>query len=76
MSTRNISRFPSFPGPLYQNEVKCPAFDWKWFVILMQIKLYFHKKGCPDSTWPHLESEVFVTSRKWLIHVIHDSVLG
>ena len=21
--------FPSFPGPLYQNEVKCSAFDMK-----------------------------------------------
>ena len=31
-----------FPRPLYQNEVKCSAFDRKWFVILMQIQ----KKSC------------------------------
>ena len=28
-------------------------------------KTYFDKKDCSDSTWPHLEVKVFVTSRKW-----------
>ena len=28
-------------------------------------KTYFDKKDCSDSTWPHLEVQVFVTSRKW-----------
>ena len=31
-----------FPRPLYQNEVKCSAFDMEMFVILMQIQ----KKSC------------------------------
>ena len=31
-----------FPGPLYQNEVKCSAFDMEMIFILMQIQ----KKSC------------------------------
>ena len=27
--------FPSSPGPLYQNEVKCSAFDMEMLFILM-----------------------------------------
>ena len=36
--------FPSSPGPLYQNEVKCSAFDMEKCFILMQIKLIFTRK--------------------------------
>ena len=36
--------FPSSPWPLYQNEVKYPAFDMGKFLILMQIKLVFTRK--------------------------------
>ena len=36
--------FPSSTGPLYQNEVKCSAFDIKMILILMQIKLIFTRK--------------------------------
>ena len=36
--------FPSSPGPLYQNEVKCSAFDMQMFFILMQTKLVFTRK--------------------------------
>ena len=36
--------FPSSPGPLYQNEVKCSAFDMEMIFILMQVKLIFTRK--------------------------------
>ena len=36
--------FPSSPGPLYQNEVKCSALDMEMFFILMQMKLIFTRK--------------------------------
>ena len=39
--------FPSFPVPLYQNEVKCLAFD-------MEITFHSQERLC---TWPHFESE-------------------
>ena len=32
------------PGPLYQNEVKCSAFDMEINFTLMQIKLIFTRK--------------------------------
>jgi len=38
--------FPSFPGPLYQNEVKCPAFDVEMIFHSHANKTQFHKKGC------------------------------
>ena len=43
VQTNNRS-FPSSPGPLYQNEVKCSAFDMELFFILMQVKLIFTRK--------------------------------
>ena len=36
--------FPSSPGPLYQNEVKCSAFDMETIFILKQMKLIFTRK--------------------------------
>ena len=36
--------FPSSPEPLYQNEVKCSAFDMEMIFIFMQIKLIFSRK--------------------------------
>ena len=38
--------FPSFPGPLYQNEVKCSAFDVGTIFRSRANKTHFHKKGC------------------------------
>ena len=38
--------FPSFPGPLYQNEVKCSAFDVETIFHPHANKTHFHKKGC------------------------------
>ena len=37
---------PSSPGPLFQNEGRCSAFDMEIIsVILMQIKLIFTRKA-------------------------------
>ena len=38
--------FPSSPGPLYQNEVKCSAFDMEIIFHSHANKIHFHKKGC------------------------------
>jgi len=38
--------FWSFPGPLYQNEIKCPAFDMEMIFHSQASKTHFHKKGC------------------------------
>ena len=37
--------FPSFLGPLYQNEVKCSAFDMKVIFLCHANKTHFLKKG-------------------------------
>ena len=37
---------PSFPGSLYQNEVKCSAFDMEMIFHSHANKTHFHKKGC------------------------------
>ena len=36
--------FPCSPGPLYQNEVKCSAFDMKLIFHSDANKTHFHKK--------------------------------
>ena len=40
------SSFPSSPGPLFQNEVKCSAFDMKRIFHSHANKTHVHKKGC------------------------------
>ena len=57
VQTSNKS-FPISPGPLYQNEVKCSAFDMEIILILKQVKLIFTRKVM------HLAS--FWKWRKWL----------
>ena len=52
--------FPFSPGSLYQNEVKCSAFDMKSHAN----KTHFHKKGCALGLI--LKVRVFRT-RKWPI---------
>ena len=37
--------FPSFPGPLYENEVKCSGFDMKIIFHSHTNKTHFHEKG-------------------------------
>ena len=38
--------FPSSPGLLYRNEVKCLAFDVEMVFHAHAIKSHFHKEGC------------------------------
>ena len=51
--------FPSSPGRLYQNEVKCSAFD-------MQMSYHSHAKNSFSQerlcNWPYFESEGFWNS--------------
>ena len=54
--------FPSSPGPLYQNEVKCSAFDVEMIFHSHANKTQFHKKGCALGLI--LKVRVFGT-RKW-----------
>ena len=56
--------FPSSPGPLYQNEVKCSAFDMEMIFHSHANKTHFHKKGCALGLI--LKVRVFGT-RKWSI---------
>ena len=56
--------FPSSPTPLYQNEVKCTAFDMEMIFHSYANKTHFHKKDCPLGLI--LKVRVFGT-RKWPI---------
>ena len=59
--------FPSSPGPLYQNEVKCSAFDMQIIFHSHANKTHFHKKGCALGLI--LKARVFET-RKWPIECV------
>ena len=54
--------FPSSPGPLYQNEVRCSCFDVEMIFHFHENKTHFHKKGCALRLI--LKVRVFET-RKW-----------
>ena len=41
--------FPSSPGPLFQNEGRCSAFDMDITFHSHANKTHFHKKGCAPS---------------------------
>ena len=56
--------FPSSPEPLYQNEVKCSAFDMGMIFYSYANKTHFHEKGCALGFI--LKVRVFGT-RKWPI---------
>ena len=56
--------FPSSPGPLFQNEGRCSAFDMEIIFHSHANKTHFHKKGCAPSLI--LKVRVFGT-RKWPI---------
>ena len=45
---------------MYQNEVKCSAFDMEMTFYSHANNAHIHKKG--RSTWPHFESEGFWNS--------------
>ena len=57
---------PSFPWPLYQNEVKCSAFDMEIIFNSLASETHFHKKGCALSLI--LKVRVFGT-RMWPIQM-------
>ena len=59
--------FPSSPGPLFQNEGKCSAFDMEIIFHSHENKTHFHKKGYASSLI--LKVRVFGT-RKWPIDTI------
>ena len=56
--------FPSSPEPLYQNEVKCLAFDMEIIFHSHENETHFHKKG--GALGLVLKARVFAT-RKWPI---------
>ena len=56
--------FPISPGPLYQNEVNCSAFDMELIFHFQANKTHFHNKGCAPGLI--LKVRVFGT-RKWPI---------
>ena len=56
--------FPSSPRPMYQNEVKCSAFDLEMIFHSHANKTHLHKKGCALGL--SLKVRVFGT-RKWPI---------
>ena len=58
--------FPSCPGPLFQNEGGCSAFDMEIIFHSHANKTHFHKKGCAPSLI--LKVRVFGT-RKWPIYL-------
>ena len=43
---RLLRPFPSSPGPLYQNEVKCSVFDMEMILHSYADETHFNKKGC------------------------------
>ena len=53
-----------FPGPLFQNEARCSAFDMEIIFHSHANKTHFHEKGCAPSLI--LKVRVFGT-RKWPI---------
>ena len=64
--------FPSFPGPLFQTEGRCWAFDMEIIFNSRANKTHFHKKGCAPSLI--LKVRVFGTW-KWLIVIKHWSLM-
>ena len=56
--------FPSSPGPLFQNEDRCSAFDMEIIFHSHASKTHFHKNGC--ATGFILKVRAFGT-RKWPI---------
>ena len=59
--------FLSYPGPLFQNDARCSAFDVEIIFHSHANKTHFHKKGYAPSLI--LKVRVFRT-RKWPIVVL------
>ena len=58
-----------FPRPLYQNEVKCSAFDMEMIFHSHANKTHFHKKSCALGTrkWPWLVMQLVIHSHTLLL---------
>ena len=61
---KGVRMGPSSPGPQFQNEGRCSAFDMETIFHSHPNKTHFHKKGCAPSLL--LKVRVFGT-RKWPI---------
>ena len=59
--------FPSSPGPLFQNEGGCSAFDMEIVFHSHANETHFHMKGCAPSLI--LKVRVFKT-RKWPFEMV------
>ena len=46
LGVNTIGHFRVPPRPLYQNEVKCSAFDMEMIFHSHANKTHFHEKGC------------------------------
>ena len=64
--------FPSPPGPLYQNEVKCSTFDMEIILNSHANMTHFHKKGCElgliskvSELFLELGSGLLTRERRW-----------
>ena len=69
--SENASPFLSSPGPLFQNEGRCSAFDMEIIFHSHANKTHSHRKGCAPSLI--LKVRVFGTRRwpivlKWCQH--------
>ena len=77
--TNLIDHFRVPPGPLFQNEGRCSAFDMEIIFHSHANKTHFHKKGCAPSLI--LKVRVFGT-RKWPIALtvvppgVHASIIA
>ena len=65
--------FPSSPGPLFQNEGRCSAFDMEIIFHSHANKTHFRKKGCAPSLI--LKARVFGT-RKWPMPYVNPAFLN
>ena len=70
-----IGHFAGSPGPLFQNERRCSAFDMEIIFHSHANKTHFHKKGCAPSLI--LKERVFRT-QKWPIprNILHWRLLS
>ena len=66
--------FPSSPGLLYRNEVKCLAFDVEMVFHAHAIKSHFHKEGC--TKWVFLELGSGLLMCELLYQYLFDKNLG
>ena len=70
---------PSSPGPLFQNEGRCSAFDMEIIFHSQANKTHFHKKGCAPSLilnwkWGFLEIGIGLYEMKFLTSFVAKTV--